>query len=228
MVGGIADVLLNLANDGFAMAGPTVAEVVLSADDQLDPGDLPLDRVTIPAFGEGAWETVPALGPIPPDIAAGNYHLFAIIDPDETLPEIVEENNVSPPLPITVRPLGCVPDQYEEDDRAADANPIQFGVPQQRNHCEDAHDWLSLEAQAGESFTIEVTGDNASPRGFTVRVIAPSGVVVTEQEETTFLVVPFTVGETGVYRFEVAGQRADDYSPYTVEINPALPTSPRT
>lgn len=53
----------------------------------------------------------------------------------------------------------CPPDQYEEDDTQAQAQPIQVGSAFSQTHdfCDDAVDWLHFSAQAGQVYTITTT-----------------------------------------------------------------------
>jgi uncharacterized repeat protein (TIGR01451 family)/fimbrial isopeptide formation D2 family protein len=50
----------------------------------------------------------------------------------------------------------CDPDSYEEDDNPTQATPIQVGFAYSQTHdfCDDAADWTSLTAQAGDIYTI--------------------------------------------------------------------------
>ncbi len=51
--------------------------------------------------------------------------------------------------------ITCTNDVYEEDDAAAQAGTIGVGDPAQvRNFCDDATDWASFTAEAGQTYTV--------------------------------------------------------------------------
>jgi hypothetical protein len=53
----------------------------------------------------------------------------------------------------------CEPDPFEEDDTWEQAKPIQVGTVYSQTHdfCDDAVDWLTFTAQAGQVYTITTT-----------------------------------------------------------------------
>jgi hypothetical protein len=220
--GGVAGIRVDLVNGAFDMAAPVPVAIVLSDDAVLDPGDRELERVSFPAMTEGEWRYVDYLVPIPADAPPGERFVFAIVDPDGALAEVVEENNTSSGSAILLVAPECPGDAFEQDDRPTDAKPIVAGVRQARNHCEDAHDWVSFEAAAGEGFTVELEPSHR-PQSLSARVVAPSGVVVAQAEESYGLVLAFTATESGTYRVEAGADYFGDWQDYWLTLQVARP-----
>lgn len=219
-VGGIARARVDVRNHGYAMTEQAEVEFVLSADERLDAQDRRIDRQRVPPLLEGDWYYQTYDIVVPADVPAGQWFLIAVFDPDDTLAELREDNNVSEAEPLSVLAPECAPDAFEDDDRAGDAKAAPLGVVQSRNYCEDFYDWVKLDAVAGEAFTVEATSTRK------VTVFGPDGAVVHEAESYNSLVTSFTAASAGTYRIRVYAGGINDigrWSDYTLKVNRALP-----
>ena len=145
--GGIVPVSSGVENAGHADAGSYQVAYYLSADATLDASDRLLATVTRPPLAAGSRDLARATTlVIPADVVPGSWHLIDVADPGGLVAETDETNNVSPALALTVAPLVCTADAYEEDDTAATATPVTPGTPQDHNQCDDGIDWVKLTA----------------------------------------------------------------------------------
>ncbi len=62
------------------------------------------------------------------------------------------------PLLTAIPPEPSVPDEWEPDDTAAEASPIEVGEVQRHNlHVEGDRDWVYFQAEAGRAYVIETS-----------------------------------------------------------------------
>lgn len=221
-VGGVASLRVDLENHGYAMTGPVEVEFVLSADPVLDQADRRLGRRAFPALAEDEWKYLTFQVPIPPDVTPGSWYVLAVVDPDDVLPELVEDDNLSPAATLWLGTPECAGDAFEQDDEPAAATPVQLGVTQARNHCEDGHDWVRITAAAGEAFTAEAQPGNR-PQYLSLRVLDPAGVEVAEVHDYNGVVLTFTAAVAGEYRLEAGATSFGDWQDYALTVNRAQP-----
>jgi hypothetical protein len=152
-----------VVNRGSAKAGPFEIGYYLSADEFVTKEDIFLDMRAIAGVEAGATETNywsntdSSLASLPLDLAPGNYWLGAIADHKNQVSEYREHNNVSPGAMIEVRSPLCAPDAFENDDYPARAIATSLGATTAHNFCDDATDWRSFDAIAGQTYVIETS-----------------------------------------------------------------------
>lgn len=222
--GSLLSVTDTAKNKGFVASTATDVSVYLSTDATVTTADRLLCSRTLPALAVGAESYGSAWGcGIPADVAPGSYYLGAIVNATGGSPEFNIDNNGSTAVALTVTPLGaCAPDAYEEDDLAANAKPLPIGTVQQRNHCDDATDYMSLSLTAGQSYTVTLASANSLDGTLT----APDASVSSFYGYKT---KTFTATQTGTYLLNVVstnGQGAGrDYAVSYDVSRPDLVTS---
>ncbi|MEZ4469113.1 MAG: PKD domain-containing protein, partial [bacterium] len=87
-------VTLCLGNVGDQPVGLASYVLLLSSDDQPDPGDTVVGRRADLPLGTGDRRDFEDLLDIPVDLAPGSWNLIAVADPDDGVPERDEANNV--------------------------------------------------------------------------------------------------------------------------------------
>ncbi|MBI3183515.1 MAG: putative Ig domain-containing protein [Myxococcales bacterium] len=93
-----------LKNNGGREAQGAKVRFHLSTDTLWDTGDPAIGESSPVNLSTGQEALVTANAPIPTGTAPGNYFLLALADPDKTIPEQDEGNNVSAPIILRVGP----------------------------------------------------------------------------------------------------------------------------
>lgn len=119
--GGSSTADVTVRNDGEA-TGSIVVSVVISRDDRITPTDPEIGRTTV-NLAAGAQQTPSIPITIPADFAAGTYRVGAIVDPEATLREGDETNNVS----IATERLNVVWDTLTFETASASAATLTVG-----------------------------------------------------------------------------------------------------
>ena len=147
VAGDFINVTDTVTNVGFTTAGAFTVGAYLSADNIITSADTLIasrNVASLVAQGAGgvntdqAWYGAHIAYTTPP----GTYYLGAIADPSNSVTELIETNNTSAPIAVTVVAPPCAVDAYEDDDTPATAKPITAGSSQARNHCDDSVDWV--------------------------------------------------------------------------------------
>lgn len=84
--------------------------------------------------------------PITPD----TYFIGAIIDPQNSVIEANEKNNVSGTTTFNLAAPPCTPESSEEDDTAETSTPTSVGQSFIRNECDNRQDWFSFSTNESE------------------------------------------------------------------------------
>ncbi len=96
------DLTTTVSNPGLGKALVVAVNVYLSTDDIVTTGDRLIAVQSVPALDGGASTTVSTSVTIPSDLAAGTYRLGAIVDPNNTIQESNEGNNLLTGALVTV------------------------------------------------------------------------------------------------------------------------------
>ena len=149
VAGDFINVTDTVTNVGFTAAGTFTVGAYLSADNIITGADSLIasrNVAGLAAQGAGAAYTDQAWygAHIAYTTTPGTYYLGAIADPSNSVTELIETNNRSAPIAVTVVAPPCAVDAYEDDDTPATAKAITAGSSQARNHCDDSVDWVSF------------------------------------------------------------------------------------
>lgn len=99
--------LITVRNAGTtSVSDDFTVQLFASTDNTLDSGDTVLGSRRVSSLSGGESETEDIEFRLPSTLAAGAYHLFALIDPDNIIPESNESNNTSDPIAVTVGSTG--------------------------------------------------------------------------------------------------------------------------
>lgn len=99
--GASVEIGLSVENLGPGTALETAVAVLLSRDPVFDDADTVLDTVSITGLADG-WERAVVSVSLPGALLDGTYYLGAMVDPNGTIPEAVEANNLANPVAIRV------------------------------------------------------------------------------------------------------------------------------
>jgi len=91
--GGTISIQLAVRNGGLAGSVTTSANLYLSSDPLVTPGDILLGSVTLPAITAGSTTTVSKSVGIPVSVEPGTYYLGVLIDTSNSVKESDENNN---------------------------------------------------------------------------------------------------------------------------------------
>lgn len=156
--GGVLRTDCRVTNQGFTEAAAGEVAIYLSEDETLDAGDLRLGTAPAPGLPVNESAGLDVHLTVPADHPLGTRHVLVRADPDDRQAETDEANNVVEAGTVEIVDPACPPDAYEEDDDPSGAAPLLLDAPQSRNHCEDAVDWLTFEAQAGVAYELRSEG----------------------------------------------------------------------
>jgi|GEM_PF-1021269 subtilase family serine protease len=94
-----------IRNKGGREATGVSVRFYLSTDASLDPMlDTVIGTATIPSIDAQATAQATLNSPLPASLTGSSYFVFAVVDPDRTIVEQVETNNVSAPSVLTIGP----------------------------------------------------------------------------------------------------------------------------
>jgi subtilase family serine protease len=102
VAGTVLTVTDTVQNAGVSGSGATTVRFYWSTDAVVDASDTPLGSRTVPALNARATNQAASSMTVPAGTVAGRYYILAVVDPDGTLPETVETNNLTT-LRLTVR-----------------------------------------------------------------------------------------------------------------------------
>ncbi|MFN2289643.1 MAG: SdrD B-like domain-containing protein [Anaerolineae bacterium] len=113
-------------------------------------GDDPLTWYT-PTLAGGASGSLVFTVTVSGEVTYG-MHLTNSVHITGTMLDVAPGNNVF--IETTRVGCSCLPDDYEEDDEVGQASPLTADELQSHDFCDDAGDWMSFGAKAGQVITL--------------------------------------------------------------------------
>lgn len=152
----------SVRNFGFVDAPASTVGFYLSTDATITSTDTLVTTEPLASIPPNGQVTkFPISVPIPRTQAPGLYQLGAYADVRNSVVEFDETNNGYPLWQIQVIEPPCAPDGYDDDDTSDQAKPLTLNEAQSRNMCDDGYDWVSVNLQAGTTYSFEATGEVA-------------------------------------------------------------------
>lgn len=213
-LGGPTTLNVTVINNGDMASPESNIGVFYSYDNFTNQNDYLLGYTTVPALAIGETYAAVVSFAMPDGLSAWEFYNYVTVHIDyaDEVDEHDEGNNQASTW-VTINGTGCGTDGFENDNNMSTAKRLGLGDRQVRNFCNDTVDWLYIDAQAGESYTLKPESshyvDELSTDGYVpMSLYDPNGALVTSNM-LFYPNIKWIASQTGRYRLSASSYREE-------------------